>query len=136
MEYCCYPPVGRRGLGLTRQNFWGEKELLSRSPILIPQIESREAIDNLSQIVQYDFDYYLIGPYDLSLSLGEPGEFKSDRFLCYTKKINKYIPFPKMAVHLPTNVKEHLELYKSYGLKCLGMDTIALLEYHKEINHV
>ena len=133
LNYSCYHPKGKRGLGLVRQNFWGEKELIQKDPILIPQIETKTAVENLEKIKSYDFDYYLIGPYDLSLSLGDPGNFKSSTFTLYLDKICDIIAEDKRAVHIPNKVNEQISKYKNYGLKCLGMDTIAILEYNKGI---
>jgi len=79
------------------------------------------------------FDYYLIGPYDLSLSLGKPGEFDNPDFMIYINKINGIIPTEKMAVHIPSNVQKELQKYQGYGIRCLGMDTMAMLDYHREI---
>ena len=133
IQYSCYFPKGKRGLGLVRQNLWGEKDLLSSDPVLIAQIETKNAVDNLKQIIKFDFDYYLIGPYDLSLSLGCPGQFDKSEFMCYIDKVANLIPESKMAVHIPNNVEREIEKYKNYGLKCLGMDTVAILNYNKEI---
>jgi len=133
VEYCCYAPRGSRGLGLVRQNMWGSKDLLSPDPILIPQIETSLGVDNLKEISSLGFNYYLIGPYDLSLSLGIPAEFNNDKFMMYIDKINGIISKEKMAVHIPSNVHEEIHKYEGYGLKCIGMDTIALIEYHREI---
>ena len=83
--------------------------------------------------MQFEFDYYLIGPYDLSLSLGIPGKFDNELFMCYVNKVKDKIPTDKMAVHIPTKIEEQIKNYEDYGLKCLGMDTVALLEYHKGI---
>jgi len=132
IEYSCYFPKGKRGLGLVRQNFWGEKDLLSKNPVLIVQIETKEAVDNLTEIIKFDFDYYLIGPYDLSLSLGCPGKFDKHEFVCYINKVANLISESKMAIHIPNNVEHEIEKYRNYALKCLGMDTIAILEYNKE----
>ena len=133
VEYSCFPPRGRRGLGLVRQNKWGSGPLLSSDPILIPQIESHLGVENLTEITSLGFDYYLIGPYDLSLSLGAPGQFDNPDFMIYINKINDIIPTAKRAVHSPDNVREELPRYEGYGLRCLGMDTTGLLAYHKEI---
>ena len=133
VEYSCFAPRGNRGLGLVRQNMWGAKDLLSPDPILIPQIETCEGVDNLEEITSLGFNYYLIGPYDLSLSLGIPAEFDNNKFMMYINKINGIISKEKMAVHIPNNIHQEIHKYKGYGLKCLGMDTIALMEYHKEI---
>ena len=133
VEYCYYSPKGKRGLGLVRQNFWGEKELIQKEPIIIPQIETKTAVDNLSEIIKFNFDYYLIGPYDLSLSLNIPGKFDNPEFLCYINKVHNVLPKQKIAVHIPSDVEKQIEKYKDCGIKCLGMDTIALLKYNKEV---
>jgi len=133
INLCCYSPRGKRGLGLVRQNFWGSKGLLSADPIIIPQVETKKAIDNLEYIIKFNFDYYLIGPYDLSLSLNIPGKFDKPEFLRYTDKVKGLISPESLAVHIPNDVTSQLPKYEGYGIKCLGMDTIAILEYNKEI---
>jgi len=133
INYSCYSPKGKRGLGLVRQNLWGERKLISNNPILIPQIETKSGIDNLQNIIKYNFNFYLIGPYDLSLSLNKPAQFDDEEFLCYIEKVNKIIDKTKMAVHIPSDVKQQIHKYEKYGLKCLGMDTVALIEYNKGV---
>lgn len=133
IEYSCFPPKGKRGLGLVRQNKWGEAALVSPDPILIPQIETKTAIDNLEKISSYNFDFYLIGPYDLSMSLGCAGDFLNDKFILNVERFNDTISIENRAIHIPDDVKNKIIGYEDYGLLCLGMDTIALLEYHKEI---
>lgn len=138
---CYYPPKGKRGLGLVRENMWGEKQsLTSRVPIIIPQIESKAGIDNIDKIKNYGFDYYLIGPYDLSLSLDIPGDFKNEKFQDAIKKMRASIPNDKMAIHIPKDIEmwdlweEEMDEwlgYRDYGIKCIGMDTIAILHYNK-----
>lgn len=132
IDCCYYSPKGKRGLGLVRQNFWGEKALIQPDPVIIPQIETKTAIDNLHNIIKHNFTYYLIGPYDLSLSLNIPGKFDNPQFIDYISKVNEVIPESRRAVHIPTDIENQIGKYESYGIKCLGMDTIALLEYHKE----
>ena len=137
IDYCYYPPKGKRGIGLVRQNFWGEKELIQKNPILVPQIESKKAVDNLDEIINFNFDYYLIGPYDLSLSLNMPGKFDNDEFLCYINKIMETIPKARLAVHIPNDIENQIKKYENCAIKCLGMDTIAILEYNKRsLNNV
>ncbi|GHC20911.1 HpcH/HpaI aldolase family protein [Aidingimonas halophila] len=75
-----YPPRGSRGIGggLTRATRWGNvDDYLSRAHeelCLIVQVESRQALDNLSAIAAVDgVDALFIGPYDLSAGLGHPG---------------------------------------------------------------
>lgn len=133
IQNCYYSPKGKRGLGLVAENSWGKIPFDFRSPIIIPQIETREAVNNIEQIMSYDFDYYLIGPYDLSLSLNVAGDFNNIIYLDYINKINKKIPKEKLAVHIPKNIEIELKKYRNYGIKCLGMDTTTLLKGCKEI---
>jgi 2-dehydro-3-deoxyglucarate aldolase len=88
-----YPPKGKRGVGLSRaQNFGigfeNYQKHLEKEIILIAQIEHIEAIQQIENILSVDeIDATLIGPYDLSASMGKPGEY-----------------------HLP-DVKEAIEVY-------------------------
>ena len=68
----------------------------------------------------------MIGPYDLSLSLNIPGKFDNPEFIDYINKVNDTIPEKKRGIHIPDNVIRYGLKYRSYGLICLGMDTISL----------
>tara|TARA_R110002126_G_scaffold121410_2_gene262919 strand:- start:367 stop:1068 length:702 start_codon:yes stop_codon:yes gene_type:complete len=135
MNSCKYPKHGgSRGLGLVRANRWGLSTLITNPPTIIAQIETIDAINNLEEIISYGFDHYMIGPYDLSASLGVPGEFDSSLYLDAIKKMEDIVPKNKMAVHIPTDVKKYLKKYSDYGIIALGMDTTGLLEFYKELN--
>ena len=80
-----YPPNGSRGLGFNRANAYGyefHKHLngMGQNPLLITMIEHHEAIENLDDIVSVDVDAALIGPYDLSASIGCAGNFTTPEF--------------------------------------------------------
>ncbi len=136
-DLCLYPPAGKRGLGLQRENLWGNKQLISndRDPILIAQIESKESIDNIRKITSANMNYYLIGPYDLSLSLDCPGDFESDVFKEYIKRFYDAIPPQVRAIHLPSKVEQQIEKYKQWGLIAVGMDTTMLMEKYQEFSN-
>jgi len=76
-----YPPKGNRGVGLWRAQGYGRefqeyKKWLSNESIIVIQIEHIEAVDNLEEIFkETDVDAFIVGPYDLSASLGVPGDF-------------------------------------------------------------
>ena len=137
IELCKYPKDGgRRGLGLVRQNNWGEGELISESPILVAQIETEKGVRNLGYIAGFDmFDYYMVGPYDLSASLGVPAQFDSEEYLQALKDIREIVPDEQMAIHIPKNIDEEMEKYKSYGVISIGMDTTMLIEGYKKYGH-
>jgi 2-keto-3-deoxy-L-rhamnonate aldolase RhmA len=76
-----YPPAGVRGVGLGRAHRFGPgfEEYFrtnNESAIVVVQIESREGIEHLDDILGVEgIDATMIGPYDLSASLGVPGQF-------------------------------------------------------------
>jgi len=132
-DYCTYPSAGGvRGQGLVRENKWGEEQLLTRKPILIPQIETTRGVKNIDKISKIDFDYYLVGPYDLSASLGSLGDFNSEDFKKALTKLKRSVG-EKLGFHLPSKIKEQYDDYKNYNFLALGMDTIFLIESIKNI---
>jgi 2-keto-3-deoxy-L-rhamnonate aldolase RhmA len=81
-----YAPSGTRGVGLARAQKYGVgfKEYLDwqkDSAVVIVQIEHRDALENLESIFSVPgVDGFIIGPYDLSCSMGIPGEFEKPEF--------------------------------------------------------
>jgi 4-hydroxy-2-oxoheptanedioate aldolase len=77
-----FPPLGVRGMGTTRSTHYGlDKplkdaiELLNRTTLAAVQIETRDALDALPEIVPTPgLDLVFVGPSDLGLALGVPGE--------------------------------------------------------------
>ena len=79
---CRYPPAGNRGCGMRRGNRYGtmpDADYFGRSardPLVILQIEHIDACRDLDRILAVPgVDSILIGPYDLSCSMGHPGEW-------------------------------------------------------------
>ena len=63
-----FPPRGRRSKGLARVSLLGRRD----QPLLLPMVETRAGLDHLDDILGVDgVDGIFIGPYDLSLSLGQ-----------------------------------------------------------------
>ena len=75
-----YPPIGKRSFGVNRAQGYGSNfdvyvKNWNDTSIFIAQIESKSAVENIKQIVSNPhLDGIMIGPYDLSGSLGVPGE--------------------------------------------------------------
>lgn len=125
---------GKRGLGLVRQNKWGKEDLLSEPPILIAQIETKEGIENLKEIADTSvFDYYMLGPFDLSSSVGIPGDFLHKDYVSAIKFFDSIIPPNKRSVHIPRDIEKELKKYSNYGIVALGMDTISILNFYQEL---
>jgi 2-keto-3-deoxy-L-rhamnonate aldolase RhmA len=101
-----YPPVGTRGVGLARAQSYGfnfdyYRDYKAKEIKLIVQIEHIDAINELDDILQIDgVDGTFIGPYDLSGSLGKPGDWEAPvvkvalkRYEDTVKKYDKLIGF-------------------------------------------
>ncbi|MBZ9577539.1 2,4-dihydroxyhept-2-ene-1,7-dioic acid aldolase [Patescibacteria group bacterium] len=82
-DACFYPSRGKRGVGLSRAQNYNpsglQKYIKDKEPKtkIIIQIEHIDAVKQINEIfsVKGVFGYF-IGPYDLSASLGKPGDFK------------------------------------------------------------
>lgn len=79
-----YPPMGTRGVGLARAqgygfNFEEYRDVKAKEITLIVQIEHINAIKELDAILQVEgVDGSFIGPYDLSGSMGKPGQYDDE----------------------------------------------------------
>lgn len=77
-----YPTTGTRGVGLFRAQKYGYgfedyKKWLDNESVIIAQIEHVDAVKNIEAILAVEeVDGFIIGPYDLSASMGYPGEFE------------------------------------------------------------
>lgn len=73
VEACRYPPMGLRGFGPRRAALIDRQYVQTANTelLVIPQIETREAVENLDDILSLDgVDACYIGVFDLSLSYG------------------------------------------------------------------
>lgn len=102
VEAVRYPPLGKRGVGLARAHRYGPgfddyAARINDDAIVIAQIEHVDAIGNVDRILAVDgIDGSMIGPYDLSGSLGVPGQLDDpavvkevDRYLAACRKAGK-----------------------------------------------
>jgi 2-dehydro-3-deoxyglucarate aldolase len=93
VDYVKYPPMGKRGVGLARAqgygaDFEGYKKWLATESVVIAHIEHIKAVENIQSIVQTDgIDGFFIGPYDLSASMGIPGNFENKDFQNALKEV-------------------------------------------------
>ncbi len=71
-----YPPIGKRGVGLGRAHGYGKEfssylENANQQTVIVLQAETEAVLDHIEDISAIDaIDAILIGPYDLSASLG------------------------------------------------------------------
>jgi 2-dehydro-3-deoxyglucarate aldolase len=81
VDYVKYPPIGNRGVGLYRAQKYGlafdeYKQWVEKEAVIIAQIEHIDAVNNIDGILTTEgIDGTIVGPYDLSGSMGVPGEY-------------------------------------------------------------
>jgi 2-keto-3-deoxy-L-rhamnonate aldolase RhmA len=77
--FCKYPPEGSRGVGMGRAHKFGLQldeylERANRTTAVVVQAEHVEAVRHMEDIVRVKgIDAVLVGPYDLSASMGKTG---------------------------------------------------------------
>ncbi|MBT5320409.1 MAG: aldolase, partial [Chloroflexi bacterium] len=80
-----YSPIGERGLSIfTRAGDYfkdgapGHTDRQNDETVVIGHIEGKRGLDNLDEIMEVDgIDVYFLGPYDISQSLGIPGDVRN-----------------------------------------------------------
>lgn len=136
VNYAKYPPIGKRGVGLARAQQYGRqfeayKEWVAKGLIVIAQIEHIDGINNLEDIISVEgIDGTIIGPYDLSGSMGMPGEFDKP---VVKEALKKYIEICKarnfpMGFHVvnadPAKIQEKID--EGYSFIAYGTDFLFM----------
>ena len=131
-----YPPLGNRGVGLARAqgygfNFEEYADTINNKTRVIAQIEHIDAINNLEDIITVDgIDGTIIGPYDLSGSMGKPGKYEDSDVVDVLRKyeeVSKKVDKP-MGYHIiEPNHKLVLEKIKNgYTFIAFSLDILFL----------
>ena len=131
-----YPPVGSRGVGLARAQGYGMefekyKDWVNKESVVIVQIEHIKAVENLEKILSVkDIDGFIIGPYDLSGSLGRPGDFQHREVveaLSRVREIANRFPVASGFHVIPPDAKLVSEkIDEGYKLIGFSLDTLFL----------
>lgn len=139
-QACCWPPVGRRGVGFSRANLFGKYferyNEEAQAPLLIAQIEHIDAVNNLEKILEVKgLDGIIVGPYDLSASMGITGEFDGDDFISVMDHIiylcKKYkVPCGEHVVKPDPNLLEK-RIDQGYQLLAYSTDAVFLHSFGK-----
>jgi len=136
VEAVRYPPNGTRGVGLWRAQRYGfdfdkYREWQAAESVVIVQIEHIEGVNNLKAILGAEgVDGFIIGPYDLSASLGIPGKFEHSDFKNAIDKVNLVAKEMNalMGIHVVmpdvSAVKEKSE--EGYRFIAYSIDTLFL----------
>lgn len=136
-----YSPAGSRGVGIGRAHKYGLEfenyiKQANRETAVILQAESRSAIDNIDSITAVEgIDAILIGPYDLSASLGKIGQVTDKEV---TQAINKVARAcnaanVRLGIFGVNAAAVNPWIKKGFTLITAGVDTLFFIKSAKEI---
>lgn len=134
-DSCSWPPAGNRGVAFSRANLFGKhfdayvEE--AQSPLLVAMIEHIAAVDHIDAILSVaGLDAILIGPYDLSASMGLIAQFEAPFFSETIARIrlaadSKQIP---CGIHVvePSDVELKEKLVEGYRFIAYSIDSVML----------
>lgn len=134
-DACRWPPAGHRGVGFSRANLFGKHFEAYRSeaqaPLLVAMIESARAVAALDSILQVPgLDAILVGPYDLSASMGLTGEFNAPEFIAALATVRTLAGRSGVAcgIHVVAPDEEELRarLREGYRFIAYSLDAVFL----------
>jgi 2-dehydro-3-deoxyglucarate aldolase len=134
ISWSMWPPAGKRGVGFSRANLYGkffqEYNEFAQNPLIIAQIENKIAIENLEEILSVEnLDAIMIGPYDLSASMGITADFENPTFLKVLDDIKKLCIKNKIPLgfHLVEPSREKLKEKIDEGFLFIAYSIDAVL---------
>jgi 2-dehydro-3-deoxyglucarate aldolase/4-hydroxy-2-oxoheptanedioate aldolase len=143
ISWCKFPPVGVRGFGLNAFHFDHQPlsmpemiEHLNEHTMVVLQIETKKALDAREELLDVPgIDAVMIGPADLSISLGVPGEFQSPAVVDAMEAIKESCNKRGIAPGTQTRTLKMARFWKERGMRFLGCssDTGMLYDRAKEL---
>ena len=129
-----YPPLGDRSVGIARAHGYGASfaDYVNRANeemAVIIQVEHVDAVANIASILDVSgIDGVFIGPYDLSASMGKPGNIHDADVQHHIETVRLACQKRRMAVGIfgvdATALKPFIE--RGFTLNAVGMDTLML----------
>ncbi|WP_311946897.1 HpcH/HpaI aldolase family protein [Halomonas piscis] len=122
-----FHPVGSRGVcRFVRAANFGEKDKASyfqeaNQAVVILQVEGLEGVSNLDAILDVPgFDVLFVGPYDLSQSVGKPGEVDALEVVALMREIAEKAKAKDVLLGAFCDTPENAELLKKQGFQYLA----------------
>jgi len=141
-----FPPIGKRSYGVNRAQGYGfdfEEYITNwnETSTFMIQVESIDAVNNIEELLVFEeIDAVMIGPYDISGSLGVPGQLDHPLVLEASKKvINACEKFGKSCgTQLnnpnPQNIKSLFHM--GYTFAILGSDLFVLWKWAEQMQQI
>jgi len=134
-DACRWPPAGKRGVGFSRANLFGDNfrsyTQEAQAPLLVAMLEDVRALDELDSIMAVEgLDAVLLGPYDLSASLHQTAKFDHPHYLRALKTILRKaqtfrIP---LGIHVvePSTAELKKRIRQGFRFLPFSMDSVLL----------
>lgn len=141
-----YPPMGKRSYGVNRAQAYGFDfdyyiNNWNDQSIFLIQVESIEAVNNIESLLQFDeVDGVMIGPLDISGSLGVPGQTNHPLVIEASKKViaacEKYGKScgTQVADSTEESINALFDLGHTYAI--LGSDLFVLWKWAEKMNSI
>lgn len=143
VSWCKFPPYGVRGFGLNAFHFDHQPlsmpemiDHLNEHTMVVLQIETKKALEAREELLSVPgIDAVMIGPADLSISLGCPGEFQSPSVVDAMEAIKESCNKRGIAPGTQTRTLKMARFWKERGMRFLGCssDTGMLYDRAKEL---
>ncbi len=136
ISWAYYPPEGTRGVGYSRANLFGKNfdeyiEKFTSKVFIVAQIEHINAVKNLDEILSVNnLDAIMVGPYDLSGSMGITAQFEHPDFIRILDEISQKSRKHKipMGLHIvqPDKMLLQDKIKQGYQFIAYGIDAVFL----------
>jgi 2-dehydro-3-deoxyglucarate aldolase/4-hydroxy-2-oxoheptanedioate aldolase len=137
VSWAKFPPLGVRGMGLTPLHIDFEPasiaaimEHMNREQMVVLQIETVRALEARDELLSVPgIDAVMIGPVDLSISLGVPGEFEHPKVLAAVEKIVESCRARGVAPGAQARNVALAQRWKSMGMLFVGCSSEVMMLY-------
>lgn len=132
VNYSKYPPQGKRGVGLGRAHGYGKEfssylDNANEETVLVLQAETKNILTCIEDISAIDaVDAILIGPYDLSASLGHMGDISHSAVQSAIESVKQACSHHNTKLGIFGVCADNVAPYKAMGFTLLtvGVDTL------------
>jgi len=141
VEWCLYPPEGKRSVGVSRAHEYGMKfqdyvSRINKELVIILQAEHIESVQNIASITAVSgIDVVFIGPFDLSGSMNLLGQITHPQVQDAIKTIKQQCSISNIPAGIFTIDTDSAKksIADGFSFIALNMDAVLLWNYSQSI---
>jgi 2-dehydro-3-deoxyglucarate aldolase/4-hydroxy-2-oxoheptanedioate aldolase len=132
VQLSCYPPLGSRSVGLARAQGYGMKfqeylDQANKEVVVVIQAEHILAVQNIEALVRVEgIDAVLVGPYDLSASMGLAGQVDHPEVQAAIEQVRGACRESGMPLGVFATTAQRASQFLSQGFSLLAVGSDAL----------